>query len=62
MAAVTKPLPWVVVERAGTDDEAEVRSLATLFSAIKFQTKMAKRGEDFSVMKRLPDGALTTEF
>ena len=65
-ATSTKPIPrpYVVVANAGFDDEFVVSEHATYAQAIAF--KRCDLGVledcDTDVMKRRPDGSLTTEY
>lgn len=59
------PLPWVIVEKAGTDDESIYSDHATYRAAIQHAIEFlgAEFYEDgFDIMRRRDDGALTTEF
>lgn len=53
-------LPYVVVVGPGTDDEVEIGTFATFLEAVAFASKN-RDGHDVDVMKRQPDGSLTTE-
>jgi hypothetical protein len=52
---------YVVVENAGTDAQAVVRSFQTANKAYAFVNNPARTHSGLDVMKRLPDGTLTTE-
>jgi hypothetical protein len=54
----TAPLQWVVVDNPGLVDETVIDDFSRFELACGF---IAKRGQG-GVMKRLPDGSLTTEF
>jgi len=59
------PLPWVIVEKAGTDDESIYSDHATYRAAIQHAIEFlgAEFYEDgFDIMHRRDDGILTTEF
>lgn len=59
------PLPWVIVEQAGTDDESIYSDHATYRAAIQHAIEFlgAEFYEDgFDIMRRRDDGVLTTEF
>ncbi|MDY0331141.1 MAG: hypothetical protein RBR52_11695 [Thiomonas sp.] len=61
---VTTPAPrWVLAIAAGTDAQAVWSEHRTLEAAIKEAWRWQRAGlSDLDVMKRLPDGTLTTEF
>lgn len=57
--------PWVIVEKAGTDEEDIFNDFPTYCAAM--QCAKAYFGPDFpdqgvDIVKRLDDGTLTTEF
>lgn len=57
------PVPWVVVEKPGQDDENIVADFATLREAYRFIDRNYTEDEcDADVMRRLDDGTLTTDF
>lgn len=53
--------PYVVVRDPGTIHEEEIGTFATFLEAVAFASKN-RDGHDVDVMKRQPDGSLTTEF
>lgn len=53
-------LPWVVVVNAGTADQTISKEASTFAAALLRRRSLNDPSAD--VMKRLPDGALTTEF
>lgn len=53
---------WVVVEAAGTDDESIWSDHAKFTEAAEELVKAGGAAAGFDLMKRLPDGTLTTEF
>jgi hypothetical protein len=53
---------WVVVENAGTDDEDIWSDHDTLPAALKELENCGGRDNGFDLMKRRPDGTLTTEY
>jgi hypothetical protein len=58
-----KPYPaWVVVDKAGTDEESIVIDFYTPEAAFAYKADMADEFDALDIMKRLPDGTLTTEF
>jgi len=62
-AGQEKPYPaWVVVDKAGTDDEYIVIDYYTFEAAKSYRDQMAEDFDALDIMKRLPDGTLTTEF
>ena len=59
------PNPWVIVEKAGTDDESIYSDHATYRAAILNAIEFLGRDfyeEGFDIMRRNDDGTLTTEF
>lgn len=55
--------PWCVVTDPGTDEEyVEATQHATRKEAQRWVDEARKAGIPADVMKRLPDGSLTTEF
>lgn len=54
--------PWVVVSHPGTDSEEIWDSHPTFAAATVAMNALKRAGEPADVMKRLPDGTLTTEF
>ena len=52
--------PYVVVRDPGTIHEEEIGTFATFLEAVAFADKN-RDGHDVDVMKRQPDGSLTTE-
>lgn len=52
--------PWVVVENAGTDNQNVVHESASFMAALQHWQGLLDPSAD--VMKRLPDGTLTTEY
>lgn len=53
---------WVIVENAGTDAEDIWSDHHTFNSALKELMICGGTDNGFDLMKRLPDGSLTTEF
>ena len=53
------PNPWVIVTKPGQDDEDIWADFPTYKEAV---AALGQPGEEASVMKRLDDGALTSEF
>ena len=53
------PKPWVIVTKPGQDDEDIWADFPTYKEAV---AALGQPGEEASVMKRLDDGALTSEF
>lgn len=54
---------YVVVKRPGTDEQEVIYSQGSLLGAIAYKATCERHGEfDVDVMKRLPDGTLTTDF
>ena len=53
--------PYVAVRDPGTIHEEEIGTFATFLEAVAFASKN-RDGHDVDVMKRQPDGSLTTEF
>ncbi|MDO9601069.1 MAG: hypothetical protein Q7J02_02025 [Rhodocyclaceae bacterium] len=53
---------WVVVENAGTDQEDMWSDHHTLKAARKELKECGGRRNGFDLMKRLPNGMLTTDF
>lgn len=53
---------WVIVENAGTDAEDVWNDHYTFKAALKELEGCGGTDNGFDLMKRLPDGALTTEF
>lgn len=58
---MTTQTPYVVVADAGTDKEAEVKAFASPAAAYTHKDKYGHLA-NLDVMKRLPDGTLTTDF
>jgi hypothetical protein len=56
------PKPWIVVRDPGMWDESEVASFATYNQAHHYILQRISRGAHLDILKRLPDGNLTTEF
>ena len=57
--------PWVVTEETGTDNEREVADFPSLKAAIGWADEnygSDYREQGIDVMRRLPDGSLTTEY
>lgn len=52
--------PWVVVTNAGQDEETIVSQAPSM--GLAFQLKAELHDPSADVMKRLPNGELTTEF
>ena len=52
--------PWVVVVNAGTDNQEVVNESPSFMAALQYWEGLADPTSD--VMKRLPDGTLTTEY
>lgn len=52
--------PWVVVLNAGTGDQTISKDAPTFAAALSHRRSLKDPSAD--VMKRLPDGTLTTEF
>lgn len=59
IAKDTKPTLWVVVTRPGQDDETIWADFPTFREAV---AALGDVGEEASVMKRLGDGSLTSEY
>jgi len=58
---MSKPYPqWVIVENAGTNDESIWDDYYQYDDALIEFNNMDSEG--FDIMKRLPDGTLTTEY
>jgi tRNA(Ile2) C34 agmatinyltransferase TiaS len=59
-------LPWVVVECAGREDEAEVNAFRHFIDADEWIARTYEEDEieflGVDIMKRLDDGTLTTEY
>lgn len=55
-----KPKKYVLVQNAGQDDEFIVEEFRTIEEAYAFQHEF--NDDVFEIMKRLPDGTLTTDF
>lgn len=53
---------WVVVENAGTDYEAIWSDHYLMAAALKELKAVGGRDNGFDLMRRRPDGTLTTEF
>jgi hypothetical protein len=53
-------LPWVVVVNAGTADQTISKEVPTCAAALLHRSSLKDPSAD--VMKRLPEGTLTTEF
>jgi len=53
---------WVIVTDAGTDSEDIWNDHYTFKAAVKELTNCGGAENGFDLMKRLPDGTLTTEF
>lgn len=53
---------WVIVENAGTDAEGIWGDHHTVKAALKELESCGGTDNGFDLMKRLPDGTLTTEF
>lgn len=53
-------MPWVVVTNAGQDEETIVSQATSM--GLAFQLKAELNNPSADVMKRLPNGELTTEF
>jgi hypothetical protein len=53
-------MPWVVVTNAGQDDQTIVSQAPSM--GLAFQLKAELHDPSADVMKRLPNGKLTTEF
>jgi hypothetical protein len=53
---------WVIVENAGTDAEDVWNDFHNYKAAVKELKICGGAGNGFDLMKRLPDGTLTTEF
>jgi hypothetical protein len=58
----TDCLPWVIVENAGACLEGVWGEYETFKAALEDMKNCGGRDEGFDLMKRLPDGSLTTEF
>ena len=54
----TSEYPWVVIEFQGEDRQKEIDSFPTFQDALNY----VKRNKFGDVMKRLPNGGLTSEF
>lgn len=54
--------PYVAVLNPGTDEEEAFKAFPTYNEAICFVSARITRGAHFDVMKRMPDGSLTSEF
>lgn len=54
--------PWVVVEDAGTDRENILDEYPTWKAAFEDNEAFGELASGLDIMKRLPDGTLTTEF
>lgn len=53
---------WVVVENAGEDEEGIWSDHYTFRAAVKELKNAGGKENGFDIMKRLPNGQLTTEF
>jgi hypothetical protein len=56
------PNPWVVVEKAGTEEEDVFEDFRSFELAVAACNENGGMKNGFDVMKRLDDGTLTTEF
>lgn len=54
--------PWAVLQHPGTDDEEIYAVCATFVIACDYVDKLVSQGSTADVVKRLPDGSITTEF
>ena len=54
--------PWVIVENAGPDTEDVWSNHHTFKASLKELERCRGTDNGFDLMKRLPDGTLTTEF
>lgn len=52
---------WVVVQNAGTDDESIVNDFYTYDAATSYVADFSYDFDGLDIMKRNPDGTLTTE-
>ena len=53
---------YVVVLNAGMNNQETFESSLTFFEAVKLCDELQRDGDDASIMKRLNDGMLTTEY
>lgn len=52
---------WILVEYPGTESERVVDEYPTPEAALKEKCRLEDEGVPVDLMKRLPDGSLTTE-
>lgn len=66
MNTIHNPLPWVIIENAGQDNENEVADFKTSLEASRYMKSYYYDSEidelNVQIMKRQDDGTLTTEF
>ncbi len=61
-AQTTEYPQWVIVENAGTDAEDVWSDHHSFREALKELERCGGKSAGFDLVKRLPDGSLTTEF
>lgn len=53
---------WVIADNPGTDEEQIVMDFYYMKTACEWLRENQRHDSNFYLMKRLPDGTLTTEF